>query len=138
LVLGVYRKEIDALVALAPALLSEHAPLEAFRLWCDRLADYGRVKHGVASLLQAALSDQDYQETYWPMIEALRLLMTACESSGDIKPGTDPEDLMVLLAFVWRLPPTPEGEAQSGRLLTLVFRGLGSQSGRLPSAKQQR
>src|SRR3984885_13053384 len=46
LVLGIYRKEIDALVALAPMLLTEHAPLQAFRMWCDRLAELGRMKHG--------------------------------------------------------------------------------------------
>src|SRR5690349_1926125 len=38
LVLAMYRKEIETLVALAPALLRKHAPLKAFRIWCDRLA----------------------------------------------------------------------------------------------------
>ena len=33
LVLGIYRQEIDAMVALAPVLLAEHPPLRAFRLW---------------------------------------------------------------------------------------------------------
>src|ERR1700753_3364158 len=46
LVLGVYRKEIDALVAMVPVLLAEHPPLQAFRMWCDRLAKFGRMKHG--------------------------------------------------------------------------------------------
>lgn len=32
LVLGVYRKEIDTVVALAPALLAKHPPLQAFRI----------------------------------------------------------------------------------------------------------
>jgi AcrR family transcriptional regulator len=32
LVLGVYRKEIDTLVALAPVLLARHPPLQAFRI----------------------------------------------------------------------------------------------------------
>jgi len=39
LVLAVYRKEIDALVALAPLLLGKQRPLHAFRSWCDRLAN---------------------------------------------------------------------------------------------------
>ena len=54
LVLGVYRKEIDELVALAPWLLTQHAPLQALRMWCDRLATSGRMKHGVADILHAA------------------------------------------------------------------------------------
>ncbi len=63
LLVGVYHKEIDALVALAPALLEELAPLEAFRCWCERFAGFGVVRHGVADTLHAAISDQDLQET---------------------------------------------------------------------------
>src|SRR5580700_7544652 len=65
LVLGVYRKEIDALVALAPTLLGKYPPLKAFRLWCDRLAKFGRMKHGIADILHAVVSEQDLKETYW-------------------------------------------------------------------------
>ena len=126
LVLGVYRKEIDALVALAPALLAEHPPIQAFRLWCDRLAEFGKVKHGVADLLHAARSDQDFQETYWPMLEAVRKLMNACKSSGEIRPDADAEDFLMLVGLLWRIPPTPEGEARVKRLLALAFRGLGA------------
>jgi AcrR family transcriptional regulator len=68
LVLGVYRKEIDTLVALAPVLLARHPPLQAFRIWCDRLAKFGRMKYGVADIVHAATSDQDIQETYRPML----------------------------------------------------------------------
>lgn len=127
LVLGVYRKDIDALVALAPELLAGHPPLRAFRLWCERLAHYGRMKHGIADMLHAALSDRDFQETYWPMRDAVRQLMQACEATGEIRPGTDPEDFLTFLGLLWRIPPTSEGEARSKRLLTLVFRGLGAQ-----------
>ena len=126
LVLGVYRKEIDALVDLAPRLLAGHLPLHAFRLWCDRLAEFGRVKHGVADMLHAAISEQDVQETYWPMVAAIRHLMDACEGSGDIRPGANPEDFLLLLGFLWRTPPGAAGEAQANRLLALIFRGLGA------------
>ncbi len=126
LVLGVYRKEIDTLVALAPMLLTEHAPLQAFCLWCDRVAEFGRMKHGVADALDAVLSDRDFQETYWPMLQAVRQLMEACEGSGDIRPGVDPEDFLTLLGLLWRIPPSAVGEARVKRLLALVFRGLGA------------
>ena len=127
LVLGVYRKEIEALVALVPVLLVKHAPLKAFRLWCDRLAEFGKMKHGVADLLRAARSDQDFQETYWPMLGAVRKLMAACESSGEIRPGADAEDFLMLLGLLWQISPTPAGEARVKRLLTLAFRGLGAE-----------
>jgi AcrR family transcriptional regulator len=134
LVLGVYRNELEALVALAPRLLTEHPPLQAFRLWCDRLAVFGKMKHGVADLLHAARSDKDFQETYGPMLDAVRKLMTACEGSGEIRPGADAEDFLMLLGFFWQIPPTPAGEARVKRLLALVFRGLGAEDAPAPEA----
>jgi AcrR family transcriptional regulator len=127
LLVGVYRKEVDALVGLAPTLLATHPPLQALRLWFDRFAQAGEVKHGVADTLRAAISDQDFQETYWPLVGAVRRLMEACEASGDIRPGGQPEDVLALLSAVLRIPPTSEGKAQTKRVLTLVFRGLGAE-----------
>jgi AcrR family transcriptional regulator len=127
LVLGVYRKEIDALVALAPMLLTKQTPLRAFRIWCDRLAKFGRMKHGVADLLHATRSDRRFEETYWPMLDAVRRLMNACEASGEIRAGADAEDFLMLLGFLWQIPPTPAGKARVKRLLALVFRGLGAE-----------
>ena len=127
LVLGVYRNEIDALVALAPMLLTEHSPLEALRIWCDRLAKFGKMKHGVADLLRAARSDRDFPETYRPMLDAVRKLMNACEASGEIRPGADAEDFLIFLGLLFQIPPTPTGEARAKRLLALVFRGLAAE-----------
>ena len=124
LVLGVYRKEIDGLVALAPALLRRQPPLQAFRMWCDRLALFGRMKYGVADIVHAATSEKDVQETYRPMVGAVHLLMEACEASGDIRSGADPEDFLTFVGLLWRIPPTPVGEARVKRLLALAFRGL--------------
>jgi AcrR family transcriptional regulator len=126
LLVGVYRKEIDALAELAPTLLALHPPLRAFRLWCDRFAQLGRVKHGFADTLRAAISDRDFQETYWPMVGAVRQLMQACVGSGDIPHGANAEDFLQLLGWLVQIPPTPEGEARARRLLALAFRGLGA------------
>jgi AcrR family transcriptional regulator len=124
LVLGVYRDGIEALVKLAPSLLAEYPPLRAFRLWCERFADYGRKKHGIADILRAAMSEQDFQETYWPMVDAVRQLMKACEKAGEILNPVEAEDFLQLLALLMQLPPTLEGKARGERLLALVFRGL--------------
>ncbi len=51
LILALYRHEIETLVDLAQALIDTHPPIEAFRLWCARLADYGRIKHGLAEVI---------------------------------------------------------------------------------------
>ncbi len=126
LVLGVYRKEIDTLVALAPTLLAKHPPLKAFRVWCDRLAQSGKMKYGVADIVHAATSDQNLQETYTPMLGAVQQLIRACEHSREIHAGFDPEDFLVFVGLLWRIPPTSAGEARVKRLLSLAFRGLGA------------
>lgn len=126
LVLGVYRKEIDTLVALAPTLLARYPPLRALRTWCDRLAKFGRMKYGVADIVHAATSDQDIQETYLPMLGAVRQLIEACEGSREIRPGANPEDFLMFLGLLWRIPPSSAGEARVKRLLALAFRGLGA------------
>ncbi len=125
LVVAVYRKEIEDFVALAPALLAQHPPLKAFRLWCDRLAEFGRMKYGVADMLHAAISAQDVHDTYGPMVETVHQLIEACESAGDIGPGTNAEDVLTLLGVLWQIPPGPDGKARADRLITFVFRGLG-------------
>ncbi len=124
LVLAVYRKEVDALVELAPALLAEHPAFQAFRVWCDQFAEYGRRKHGIAEVVRAAMSAQDFQQTYWPIVDAVRQLLEACHRSGEIPPGIDAEDFTQLLGCMLHLPPNSDGEARTKRLLALIFRGL--------------
>ena len=124
LLVGVYRREIDALLDLATTLLAEAHPLQAFRTWCERLARFGEVKHGIADSLQAAISDEDLQDTYRPMLETVRRFLRACEASGDMAPGARAEDVLALLSPLLRLAPTAEGKAQATRMLELIFRGL--------------
>lgn len=127
LLLGVYRGWIDSLVALAPTLLAEHPPLQAFQLWCDRFADYSREKHDIADMVRAAMSERDFAETYWPMVDAVRQLMNACADADELSSPMDPEDFLQLLALLMQLPRTEEGNARCERLLSFVLRGMGAQ-----------
>jgi hypothetical protein len=61
------------------------------------------------------------------MLGAVRQLIDACEGSGDIRPGTDPEDFLVLVGLLRRTPPNAAGEARVKRLVALAFRGLGAE-----------
>ncbi|MFT3700038.1 MAG: TetR/AcrR family transcriptional regulator [Kofleriaceae bacterium] len=123
LVIAVYKSEIDALAAAAPALLAKHPPLQAFRLWCDRLAKFGRMKHGIANVLDAA---RPGREAYLPILEAVSALMTACERANAIEPGTDPEDFLSLIGLIWRIPPNAASEARVKRMMAILLRGLGA------------
>lgn len=126
LLLGVYRDWITSLVTAAPSLLAEHPPLRALRLWCHQFADYSREKHDIADMVRAAMSEQDFVETYWPMVDAVRQLMQACVDRDELSDPIDPEDFLQLLALLMQLPHTPEGDARSERLLNFVFRGMGA------------
>ncbi len=124
LVLAVYRTEIAALVDLAPALIAARPPPEAFRAWCDRLADYGRMKHGLAEVLHAAITDRDHEETYWPMVGALDQLLKACAAAGAFRADVDAEDVLLVFGFLWRIKPGPGSKAQARRLIDLLIDGL--------------
>jgi AcrR family transcriptional regulator len=124
LVLAVYRKEIAQMVDLAPALIARHPPVTALRLWFDRLAHYGRIKHGLADVLHAAMNEGVFSETYGPMVGAIDLLLRAGEAEGAIRGGVDAEDVLLLMGFLWRIEPGKDGEARARRLLDLVLDGL--------------
>jgi AcrR family transcriptional regulator len=132
LVLAVYRQEIHEMVELAPALLASHPPLVALRHWFDRLAHYGRIKHGLADVLHAAMNEGVLSETYGPMVGAIDRLLRACERAGAIGRGVDAEDVLLLMGFLWRIEPGREGEARGRRLLDLVIEGLRAHAGAAP------
>lgn len=137
--LAVYRHDVQQLVDSAPVLLKEHPPLDALRLWFDRLAYYGRIKHGLADVLHAATSDGLVGETYGPVIGAITLLLRACEEAGSIRPGLDPDDVLLLMGFLWRIDPSGDSDARAGRLLDIIVDGLrsGAPGGRTPKARMR-
>ncbi len=51
--------------------------------------------------------------------------MNACKENDAIDSGADPEDFLVLVGLLWRVPPTAAGEAQVKRILATVYKGLG-------------
>ena len=49
-----YQHDVDALVGSVSELLADHEPLDAFKIWFERLADYVRIKHGLGEALNSA------------------------------------------------------------------------------------
>jgi AcrR family transcriptional regulator len=124
LVLAVYRHDVQQLADSAPMLLAEHPPLTALRRWFDRLAHYGRIKHGLADVLHAITSDGLAGETYGPVTGAITLLLRACADEGSVRPDLDPDDVLLLLGFLWRITPTDDQQARTDHLLDIVVAGL--------------
>lgn len=63
-------------------------------------------------------------ETYGPVIGAITLLLHACAEDGSIRAGHDPDDVLLILGFLWRIDPGPGAKAKAARLLDLVVAGL--------------
>jgi len=124
LVLAVYGYDVQQLAGAAPALLAEHPPLVALRLWLDRLAHYGRIRNGLAGALHTATGDGVTDEVYRPLTGAMRQLLTACEQAGCIRAGLDPDDVLLLAGFLWRVDEGDAAAAKADRLLGLVMDGL--------------
>lgn len=121
LVLAVYRAEVQRLVDGAAELLEQEAPLDALRHWFEPLAAYIRLKRGLGDALTAANHAAVTDETYGPVIGVIRLILRAGEADGTIRPGLDPDDVLLMMGCVWRVPPGPEGARQASRLLDLVI-----------------
>jgi AcrR family transcriptional regulator len=124
LILAVYQHDVQGLVESVPALLSEHPPLEALRLWFEELAGYVKIKHGLGDALHAATAEDIVSETYGPVTNAIGQLLRAGEDAGSVRPGLDPGDVLLLMGFLWRTGPGEQGKAQAGRLLDLVIDSL--------------
>ncbi len=119
----VYRQDVDALVAAAPALLAEHEPLHALARWLDRVADYARVKRGVFGVVEAAVSQDLAAHSLGPIGEALTALLDAGKADGAIRPDIDARDVILLIGYLTRLDQA-EWAARARHLLHVVLDGL--------------
>lgn len=124
LMLAVYRQDVRELVDAAPALLAGHPPFEALRLWFARLASYGRIKHGLAQILDAVTSADLAGETYGPVVGAITLLLDAGKEAGMVRTDVDADEVLLLVGFLWRIEPGTDWEARSRHMLDLVMDGL--------------
>jgi AcrR family transcriptional regulator len=125
LVLAVYRHEVQQLVDAAPVLLEQLAPLAALREWMERLAQYGMTKVGLADVLNSVASKESLAaEAYQPVIDALSRLLRANEAAGTIRAGLDPDDVLLMMGFLWRIDPNTDWRSRSNRMLDLLVDGL--------------
>ncbi|HEY1819991.1 MAG TPA: TetR/AcrR family transcriptional regulator [Trebonia sp.] len=126
LVLEVYRHEVRQLVDAADRLLAERAPGDALRAWVARLARYAMTKHGLADAMRAAANPGSglFDETYAPVVGALGRLLAAAERDGTVRPGLDPDDVILALAGLWEIDPQSDWQARAARLFELVLTGL--------------
>ncbi|MDT2005036.1 TetR/AcrR family transcriptional regulator [Rhodococcus opacus] len=124
LILALYRQELQKLIDLVPELLESSPPLVALRRWFEEIARYGRLKFGFAEVIHAATSGGADDEHYRPFVAAIAQLLEAGAADGVLKPGLDPEDVLLQLGVLWRIDPATGGEARAARILDLIVDGL--------------
>jgi AcrR family transcriptional regulator len=124
LILAVYRRDMQRLVDSVPDVLAIHPPLDAFRVWFHTLAEYVRVKHGLGEALHSAAIKDAINETYAPVVAAVGKLIDACVACEAMRPGLEPDDVLLLMGFMWRVEAGPEGKRQAERIIELVIDGL--------------
>ena len=69
-------------------------------------------------------SDLYSTETYSAIVAALDRLLQANISAGALRPGLDPDDVILALAGLWQLDPAGDWRAQAQRIYDIVLGGL--------------
>src|ERR1700753_1205348 len=123
LLLAVYRQDVQAGIDAGPTLLARYPPDEALRRWFDRLASYGRIKHGVAEAVEAATRADLSSAWYEPVTGAITLLLAAGQAAGQIRADVDADEVLLLVGFLWRLD-NDGWEKRAAHLLDVVMDGL--------------
>ncbi|HWD06824.1 MAG TPA: TetR/AcrR family transcriptional regulator [Amycolatopsis sp.] len=129
LVLAVYRAELEDLDERAAELLRRATPPTALKLYFKQLAAYIRIKRSLGDALSAAKHDAITSESYGLVIDTIATILAAGEHDGSLRPGLDPDDVLLMMGCVWRTPRGPEGEKQADRLLDLVMDACRPQAG---------
>jgi AcrR family transcriptional regulator len=124
LILAVYRHDMQELADSVDEFLTRQSPLDAFTTWFETLAAYIRIKHGLDQALHSAAIRTAIDESYAPVAAAVARLLDACVADGSVRPGLAADDVLLLMGFLWRLPPGDDGREQGRRIMQIVFNGI--------------
>ncbi|ACU75526.1 transcriptional regulator, TetR family [Catenulispora acidiphila DSM 44928] len=122
LVLAVYQEEVDRLIDKVAPLLDQLPPIEALRTWTTDLVEAMRRKHGLGDALSSGAHQTITEQTYGPVITAIKAFLDAGTKDGTIREDADPGDFLQLTGALWRAASGPED--RSPRMLALILDGL--------------
>ena len=117
LIVELYHQEIQKVIDLAHALAGSQPALVALRQWCE-VARYGQLKYGVAEVIHAGSSQGAEREAYDLIIAALRTLLAAGTRAGVLRLNLEADDVLLMVAFLWRIDPSTGGEERAARRST--------------------
>lgn len=126
LVVAVFRHQVEACAEAGPSLLAgADSPLAALRQWIDVFVDFLVTKHGLANTVQPDSSGFAALHTYFldRLLPVAEQLLDAAVDSGEIRPGTQPYELM---RGIGNLCIASDGDPRYDprRLVALLLQGL--------------
>ena len=125
LIVAVFRREVDACAAAAPALAAEHGPGEALAEWMQRYAGFLAAKRGLAGALHSGDPAFDALPAYFRdrLEPALQGLLDAAAAAGAVRTDFTAFELLGAVASLCR-HAHEQGPEQARRLVALLVDGL--------------
>ena len=134
LIIAVFRREVYACAEAAVALAVEYSPGEALARWIQRFVDFISAKRGLAAALHSGNAAYEPLPNYFNdrLRPAMRMLLSAAQAAGEVRPGVDPDDLLTAVASLCGPRPGTDPE-HPRRMVALLIDGL--RSGTTPPAR---
>ena len=125
LVAAVFRREIDACADAAPVLAAKYAPGEALARWMQRYAAFIATKRGLASALHSGAAAVKTLPAYFEsrLLPALRGLLEAAASAGEMRRDVEPKELLNAIARLC-MQAHRERAGHAERMVALIVDGL--------------
>ncbi len=133
LIIAVFRRVVDACAQAAVALAAEYPPGEALARWMQRFVDFILAKRGLAAALHSGNAAYAPLPNYFndQLRPAMRMLLSAAQAAGEVRPAVDPDDLLTAVASLCGPRPGTDPE-HPRRMVALLIDGL--RSGTTPPA----
>lgn len=125
LVTAVFRHEVDACAAAAPALAAEYEPGEALVRWLQRYTAFIATKRGLAAALHSGDPAFDTLPDYFQqrLGPALGSLLESAATAGEVRAVVEPSDLLTAVSNLC-LPADEDRAGHTQRMVALLIDGL--------------
>jgi AcrR family transcriptional regulator len=125
LVAAVFRREVDACAAAAPALARDHEPGEALARWLRRYTGFIATKRGLAAALHSGDPAFDALPAYFRqnLEPALQSLLDAAVTAGQIRDDVEPYELLRAVGSL-SIATGEDAALHSRRMVDLLIDGL--------------
>jgi AcrR family transcriptional regulator len=125
LIVGVFRREVDACADAAAVLAAEHDPGEALARWIHRYVDFLSAKRGLAAALHSGDPAYNALPSYFKerLLPAFNGLLEAAVAAGQVRGGIEAFGLLWAVASL--CTPAPDaGPDHARRMVDLLIDGL--------------